>query len=1098
MSISVTLAEQVQHDLTQGGVLSEQLPGYEERAAQIEMAELVAHALESGQNAVVEASTGTGKALDVDTPIPTPTGWKRMGDLVVGDLVFDEAGCPTRVTAAFDIMHDRSCYEVVFSDGSSLIADAEHEWASYTCTDRAWTNRPRSAMYAAKKFVTPDKLAALDQLIALSQEDDMLSVAGAVALMGGHRWSVYQAAKRMKPSNPGARYACYQRRMLLTAVRSRLERDLREQSRMGRTYTLVTTEQMAATLTVNSTARANHAIAVAGALALPDADLPIDPYFLGVWLGDGSERSNQITTADPDLIPEIEQVGYTVRKLKSHPYLYAVDDENGKAVSRWQPGMTGRLRALGLWQNKHIPAIYLRASEQQRRALLAGLLDTDGTVSRCGAIEFTTTNSQLAEDVYELLCSLGFRPYLRQGRATLYGKDCGPKWLLALTTNQQVFRLPRKIAIHKERLRNYTPERNSYRYVVAVCKMPSRPVRCIQVEAPSHLYLAGRAMIPTHNSLAYIVPVVRSGKVAIISTANKNLQEQLFYKDIPFVQEHIKDFRAALIKGMGNYLCLERYDRENRELLPVLRTPTFDRLSKYLQDTVIGERELEPFNGDLDTLPFVLPNEVRSRVAADSDQCAWSKCNFFGDCYVREMRQRARESQVIVVNHTLLLLDAAMDGWLLPERDVVIIDEAHHLEEEATRAFTVSVSPGRVQSLLQQRRLRDHVAPILYQEAVQRNSAAWERLAMVADPGFKNRALLTSPFQEGLHLADGIDSLAEDMKYRRPEGMDEKEEQLYDKLIKRARNLASDLRVAFGVTDLKSRVYYVERVNEGRGNQSNGLRQLSVSAAPLSVTDLLREQLFEKISTIATSATLAVGGDFGFYRRRVGALNNVVERVLPPTFDFPHNALLYVPRGLPEPKFGAENGPYIRALASEMLQLAQASRGRAFLLFSSNRAMQDVFEILRDELEFPLMLQGDYSRVELIKRFRSTPNAVLLGLKSFWEGVDIAGEALSLVVIDKLPFDPPDDPVQEARIKQMKEANEDWFNGYVLPQATLRLKQGIGRLLRTKEDRGVMAILDARLHTKYYGSRVLAALPPARRTSKIEDVFKFFEESEGL
>jgi len=630
--------------------------------------------------------------------------------------------------------------------------------------------------------------------------------------------------------------------------------------------------------------------------------------------------------------------------------------------------------------------------------------------------------------------------------------------------------------------------------------LPDYEERAAQVEMAelvAHALESGHhavveASTGTGKSLAYLLPIVRSGKVAIISTANKNLQEQLFYKDIPFVQQHIKDFRAALIKGMGNYLCLDRFERENRELLPVLRTPTFGRLLKFLQDDVTGASEGDPFDGDLDTVPFTLPGELRGRIAADSDQCAWSKCNYFGDCYVREMRQRAREAQVIVVNHTLLLLDAAMEGWLLPERDVVIIDEAHHLEEEATRAFTISVSPGRVQSLFQQRRLRDHVDPMLFQEAGQRNVAAWDRLAAIADPGFKNRALLTQPFQEGLHLAEAIDLLAEDMKYRRPDNLDDKEEQLYDKLVKRARNLASDLRVAFAVEDLKRRVYYVERSSE-RGGQNAGLRQLSVSAAPLSITELLQTQLFEKINTIATSATLAVGGDFSFFRRRVGALNNVTERVLPPTFDYPNRALLYLPRGLPEPKFGAENGPYLAALAREMAQLVRASRGRAFLLFSSHRAMMEVYERIRDEVDFPLLIQGDFSRIELIKRFRAAGNAVLFGLKSFWEGVDIAGEALSLVVIDKLPFDPPDDPVHEARVKLMKEANEDWFNGYVLPQATLRLKQGIGRLIRTKEDRGVMAILDARLYTKYYGSRVVAALPPARRTMKIEDVERFFE-----
>ncbi|HLW01632.1 MAG TPA: ATP-dependent DNA helicase [Ktedonobacterales bacterium] len=598
----------------------------------------------------------------------------------------------------------------------------------------------------------------------------------------------------------------------------------------------------------------------------------------------------------------------------------------------------------------------------------------------------------------------------------------------------------------------------------------------------------------TGKSLAYLLPIVRSGKVAIISTANKNLQEQLFYKDIPFVQQHIQDFRAALIKGMGNYLCLDRFDKENSDLLPFQRSPAFDRLLRFLQDTVTGgPGDDDSFNGDLDTAPFTLPGDIRARIAADSDQCAWSKCNWFGDCYVREMRQRAREAQIIVVNHTLLLLDAAMDGWLLPERDVVVIDEAHHLEEEATRAFTVTVSPGRVQSLFQQRRLKEHVDPLLFQEAGQHNVVAWDRLATIADPGFKNRALLTQPFQEGLHLAESVDSLAEEMKYRRPDGMDDKEEQLYDKLIKRARTLASDLRVAFAVQDLKSRVYYVEREGGPRG-QDKGLRQLSVSAAPLSITELLQTQLFEKINTIATSATLAVGGDFGYFRRRVGVLNKVVERVLPPTFDYPNHALLYLPRGLPEPKFGADNRVYIDALAREMAQLVRASRGRAFLLFSSHKAMMDVYEQLRDMVDFPTLLQGDFSRIELIKRFRSTPNAVLLGLKSFWEGVDIAGEALSLVVIDKLPFDPPDDPVHEARVKLMKEANEDWFNNYVLPQATLRLKQGLGRLIRTKEDRGVMAILDARLYTKYYGSRVVAALPPAKKTMKIEDVERFFAD----
>ncbi len=1100
------LSQIVSADLCQGGILSKRLPGYEERPAQIEMARLVARSVVEARPAVVEAATGTGKALDVNTPIPTPSGWKRMGDLVAGDFVFDEKGHPTRVVAAFDVMHDRTCYEVVFSDGSSLVADAEHEWASYTSVDRSWAKRWRTDIYRAKNFVTSNQLAVVDRLITLSRNDDTFSVAGAVALIGGHQWSVFQAARKIPPVNSDKLATQYPSRSLLTAVRDRLARDLDEQRREGRTYTLVTTEQMAATLTVGSSPRANHAIAVAGSLVLPDADLPIAPYFLGAWLGDGNSRNNQITSADPALITEIEKDGYTVRSLKSNSYLYAVDDENGKAVNRWHPGMTGRLPALGLCLNKHIPALYLRASEQQRRALLAGLLDTDGTVNHYGAVEFTSTNLQLAQDVYELVCSLGFRPSIREGRARCNGKDCGPKWTLAFTTDEQVFRLERKVVAHKERLRNYSAERNRLRYVVAVHKVPSRPVRCIRVESQSHLYLAGRSMIPTHNSLAYILPIVRSSRVAIISTANKALQEQLFYKDIPFVQKHIKYVDAALVKGMGNYVCLSRLEEERVGMQFYAKNHEFTRLLALTKD------DESAFNGDFETLGFPLPGDIRSRVNADSDQCAWSKCDFYSECYVRKMRVRAEHAKIIVVNHTLLLLDAVLEGHLLPERDVVIVDEAHHLEEEATRCFTVTVSPLQVSTLLAQRMLKDHTPANLQDEANQVMMRAWDRLAQVADPGFKGRANLQAPLEEGLLLSTTISKLADALFAQRPKDMPEKEGQLYDKLLARTQSLAENIRIAFSVADPGKFVYYVERINA----PGRRVGQLEVSAAPLDVTAFLKEQLFSKCNVICTSATLATvspnpadpdnkGPNFAYFRRRVGLDHvdypNTLERILPLTFDYESNALLYLPRDLPEPVYGAGSGNYTKAIAREMLRLVKASRGRAFLLFSSKRMLDEVYNLFVESpghgLDFPLLRQGDLPRIELTRKFREEEGAILFGLKSFWEGVDIVGEALSLVVIDKLPFDPPDDPVHEARVAQMKARGENWFGTYVLPQTVLRLKQGLGRLLRTRDDRGVMAILDTRLYTKSYGRTILAALPPARRTASLKDVEVFFSEEEA-
>jgi Rad3-related DNA helicase len=606
----------------------------------------------------------------------------------------------------------------------------------------------------------------------------------------------------------------------------------------------------------------------------------------------------------------------------------------------------------------------------------------------------------------------------------------------------------------------------------------------------------------TGKSLAYLVPIVRSGQVAIVSTANKALQEQLYYKDIPFVQKHIKHFEAALVKGVNNYICLDRLESERIGMQAFAKNRDFQRLYEYINDPDTGL----DFTGDFETLGFQLPRDIRSRIATESDQCAWKKCSFFEDCYVREMRERAEQAQIIVVNHTLLLLDAAMDGFLLPERDLIVLDEAHHLEEEATRSFTITIHPNQVQTLLAQHLLKNHSLLSLQDETMRAAQNLWSRLEQTINPGFKGRANLERPFEEGLRLATTLDDLTDSLRKQRPKDLPDKEGQLYDKLLKRAQNLADSVRTVFSVAEPNKYVYYAERVE---GSQSRGF-VFQASAAPLDVTSWLNERLFKKYNVIATSATLATvsstpattakteskGPNFNYFRRRIGLdpiqYPDVLENILPLTFDYEQNALLYLPRDLPAPTFGPGAEEYMTDLAREMYRLTKLSHGRAFLLFSSKRMLDFAFELMAPHLPYPLLKQGDMTRMELTRRFREEEGAVLFGLKSFWEGVDIAGDALSLVVIDKLPFDPPDDPVHEARVAQMKAAGENWFGDYVLPQAVLRLKQGIGRLLRTREDRGVMAILDTRLHTKGYGRQVLNALPPARRSSNIRDVERFF------
>lgn len=636
----------------------------------------------------------------------------------------------------------------------------------------------------------------------------------------------------------------------------------------------------------------------------------------------------------------------------------------------------------------------------------------------------------------------------------------------------------------------------------AQIEMAGLVARSITANIPSII----EASTGTGKSLSYLIPVVRSGKVAIVSTANKALQEQLFFKDIPFVQKHIRRVEAALVKGMGNYLCLDRIEQERIGFQHYVKNRDFTRILERIEESD------ERFTGDIEMLGFPLPGDIRARVNADRDQCTWSKCGYFSECYVRKMRSRAGQASIIVVNHTLLLLDAFMEGSLLPERDLIVVDEAHHLEEEATRAFTTTISQGQVSTLLAQHMLRDHTPAALQEETKATMNLAWERLGQLADPGAKGRANLKEPLQEGLGLASMVDKLADALRTGRPKDLNEKDEQLYDKLVSRAQNLADTIRVVFSVNQLERYVYYIERVLTGG---RRGIIQLEVSAAPLDVTSWLKEQLFEKANVICTSATLATigpdpahpeikGPNFAYFRRRVGldheSYPDLQERILPLTFDYETHALLYVPRHLPEPAYGT--GPaaqaYTQAIGREMMKLVEASRGRAFLLFSSKRMLDEAFDLFMRELpshlKFPLLRQGDMARMELVRSFREREGAVLFGLKSFWEGVDIAGDALSLVVIDKLPFDPPDDPVHEARVARMKAAGENWFGTFVLPQTVLRLKQGLGRLLRTHNDRGVMAILDTRLYTKGYGKQIVLALPPARRTASLDSVVRFFQE----
>ncbi len=390
---------------------------------------------------------GGGKALPLDTPIPTLGGWTTMGDIAVGDTVFDETGSPCTVTLATPVMVGHDCYRLTFDDGSQLVADADHEWLTFDRSERAALGRRTDEFRSARRAKRPSKTT-------------------------GRRTPAFTAA--------------------VTARNRRLATPTKPPP----TGTLHTTATLAATLD------AGHAIRVAGALDLPDVELPIDPYVLGTWLGDGDSNGGAITTADHQTITELEQAGWPCRRVPSTPYGWRVE------------GLTTALRAAGLLHNKHIPAAYLRAGIKQRLALLQGLMDTDGHACASGAAEFTSTRRQLVDDVLELILTLGHRARITEGRATLDGRDCGPKFRIKWTPLDVVFRLDRKVARQQ-----FPAERSAVRWrrLRAVESVPSVPVRCIAVSAPSHLYLAGRSMIPTHNTKALVMD--SRGKVLATATA---------------------------------------------------------------------------------------------------------------------------------------------------------------------------------------------------------------------------------------------------------------------------------------------------------------------------------------------------------------------------------------------------------------------------------------------------------------------------------------------------------------------------------------------------------------------------------------------------
>jgi ATP-dependent DNA helicase DinG len=588
----------------------------------------------------------------------------------------------------------------------------------------------------------------------------------------------------------------------------------------------------------------------------------------------------------------------------------------------------------------------------------------------------------------------------------------------------------------------------------------------------------------TGKTLAYLIPAIRSGRRVVISTATKSLQEQLFEKDIPFLQKHFApELKVAVMKGRGNFLCREKVYRMGDQ--PMLKgldeVDWFHQIRDWEKVTETGDR------AELNFLPD--DSDLWSRLDARRDACTGQKCPEFNKCFLTAMHQRAAEADLIIVNHHLFFADLALKqddfGSVLPEYGAVIFDEAHEIEDVASDFFGKQISNYRFEELARDAEISARVTKAGGAELQKKITRMRERSRTFfeAFPSREGRFPFDKNQRAGFleQNREAFDALVNALKSLEAEiaSLSTKPEEMLN-IARRGMELRGELKFLFESSE-GNYVYWFERRNKG----------VFVVATPIDVSALLREQLFEPFETIIlTSATLAVEGRFNFLKQRLG-IDMASERVLPSEFDFAEQALLYIPSNLPD----VRDAGFPERAAQEIIQLLEISEGRAFCLFTSYSQMKDLYERVRTQVRYPLFLQGSAPRSALLEKFKNTEGAVLFATSSFWQGVDVRGDQLSCVIVDKLPFAVPSDPIVAARVKALQEDGRNAFAEYQVPEAVLALKQGFGRLIRSRTDRGVLSILDNRIQRMQYGKIFMESLPAYSTTRDIAAVERFMRKT---
>ncbi|MFY9676400.1 MAG: ATP-dependent DNA helicase [Terriglobales bacterium] len=631
-------------------------------------------------------------------------------------------------------------------------------------------------------------------------------------------------------------------------------------------------------------------------------------------------------------------------------------------------------------------------------------------------------------------------------------------------------------------------------------------------------HLIAEAGTGTGKTLAYLLPVIRSGKRVIISTGTKNLQEQLYFKDVPFLERALspdgeRKLSVCYMKGRNNYLCRKKlYDLTDQPVLSGLEEiEHYQAIAAWEKTTHSGDR------AELAELPEA--SALWHKLDARADTCLGQKCKEYDRCFITEMRRRAAESDIIIVNHHLffadlsikLEADGAPDAGVLPDAGAVIFDEAHELEEVAGNYFGISVSNFRMdelardtENLLQREKIYTPQMSGAIQ-ALRERSQLFFSLLPAQEGRFAfdgRREFLEENGEEFIALNQALVRLVAEF-----EQLPQKPDEVFS-LGRRAQQLQVQLSFVMENEDPNT-VFWIERrgfrggaASKGRGfsraDNASATKGVSapegrrtnvyLQATPIEVGQILRECLWSKLETaVLTSATLAVGGGFNYIRQRLG-LEHAHELVVPSHFDYESQAILYVPPALPDPRT-----PQFAAEATDVIRrLLEITRGRAFVLFTSYAQMNEIYDRLLGLIDFPMLKQGDAPKSALLEEFRLTPHAVLFGTSSFWQGVDVQGEQLSCVIIDRLPFAVPSDPIVAARVKAIDRTGGNAFSDYQVPSAVITLKQGFGRLIRSLHDRGLLALLDNRILKKSYGRVFVESLPNYTKTTDLRKVEQFF------